>query len=82
METIPLLGIPKIGIKKVAVVLLACGLYNKIGLGPGSDTHVIKCIASLIKGMYDAVDIGDTTIKSMVEEVAQHLPLDPGIYIK
>jgi len=82
METISLLGIPEIGIKKVAVVLLACGLYNKIGLGPGSDTHVIKFIASLIKGMCDAVDIGDTTIKSMVEEVAQYLPLDPGIYIK
>ena len=81
MEPVPLLVLPEIGTKKVAVVLLACGIYNKMGLGPGVDTHVLILLGSLIECMC-CVKLGNNVLKTMAEEVARYLPVNPGIFTK
>ena len=72
---------PEIGTKKVAVVLLACGIYKKMGLGPVADTHVIKFVGSIVKCIC-GMELEDSILKSIVEAVAVFVPIDPGIFTK
>ena len=81
MDPLPLLALPEIGIgtKKGALVLLACDLYRKIGLRPGSDNNVINFCGSIIISICE-IDLEVKVLKSVIEEVTLDIPVDPGVF--
>ena len=54
---------------------------KKMGLGPGADTHVMKFVGSIVECIC-GMELEDIILKSIVEEVAVFVPIDPGIFTK
>ena len=69
----------EVGRKKTAVTLLACGFYERAGLGPGPDSHYMKC------GSY-AIAKHCPWIKknhgAHAYKMNHHIPREPGIRAK
>ena len=74
-----LMSIPDFAQKKTAVVLNQLGIYENTKLGPGADTHMIRCMKLFLPGFSSqSVD----TNKKMVTEMCKHIPLYPGVHAK
>jgi len=70
-----LLAIPDIGPKQNAVTLNSMGLYDKLKeLGPGADTHVIKCFSPMLQN--EGVNPTNDKLVEMVQCIPVHLGID------
>ena len=79
MDVNTLRAFPHVGMKQAAVVLTECGYYDKVGLGPGADTHVIKCFnCTQMIGKY--WKLRDPTNK--VEKMCAYIPRTAGVSAK
>ena len=76
-KRIPLKAIPDLGPKKVAVTLTGVGLYDRVGLGPGADRHVLRCYNPIMV----AGGFSTSSIK-LVEEMCQFIAGHPGVDAK
>ena len=64
-------------IRKAAIVLDSCRLYNTFGLGPGIDTHLEKWYSFLLQ---DIVHLEREKPAGGVVEMSKYTERGPGIY--
>ena len=72
-----LMTIPEVGEEKVAVVLNSLGLYDRVGLGPGFNSHMHKYYKSVMEqGGFDE------NVDKWVVETGPYFPVHPGVDAK
>ena len=70
-------SIPDVGNKKAVATLKICGLYNRVGIGPGAGTHVIKCFSHIL------LDEGVESVSGgKVVQMRKFIPAHPGLDTK
>ena len=79
-SSIQMQGLKEFGKKKTAITQKACGLYAKVGLGPGADTHLLKLGQVIIGLTVDRRSAYKPQKKHQQEVVNmfRHIPPNPG----
>jgi len=73
------MAIPDFAQKKNAVVLNELGLYQRTKIGPGADSHMIRCMKLFLPDYKERSEDGN---KNLVVEMCRHIPSNPGVEAK